>query len=603
MKTIKSFAVAVLSMLCMVCFAISTVGFISTKKASAAAVSDKTLSYSLSCYNADGAAKGSLSDGGTWAALTKAGAKKSYVNIIFGSDSRYITFTFTEAISAEEYVSIDFGMNFFGGSTLTNQSEKAQIYKPNLVDGVVSGTSRTDTDVEVNAGWYVDSTNGNAGEMNVAVNYVSIPTAAIKHDDGLVYGFTIRCAAEASGGAHYAVMSDLIAKAVSVEEPATEEPATTTLDFNLTEAWFELDGKKVTGQDTDDYAGLFGGDGSTKITYTSNIADKPVTVKFGKTFVAEYYDTVELKVCIGNWTEGNTIVTTGYALSDTEFVKPLCSITTTGKCNKVDTLTFEAADLADEDGKISGFVIKKSNSVEGATGQIFADYVRINLSEKAETLRLQAGNLVCAANPRSIQDDNVTWAALVDHGKPYDPYGYVEHPAFKTYSKEKFPDFELIDEEGTNSDALICKNVVQALNIGPVKASNFARLEITFMFTDWLYGAHEFYVYGEKTTAFTDAEGNPTGYVAKMTAQGPSTKFTFKIDNEKLAELADASGKIQYVYIMYGKEIDNQGVWNGAQLWVNEVNLIIPEDMPNPVVSEEYTSKDVSELLPIGTEA
>ena len=598
MKRTKTFTIALLSVLCAAAFALSAVGLIPTKKVAAA--EDKTLTYSLSCFSGAGVAKGTLNEGGTWGAVTNAGAKKSYLNIIFGTDSRYITFTFNEAISAEEYVSIDFGMNFFGGSTLTNQSDKAQIYKPAVDGGVVSGTSRTETSVEVDAGWYVDSTDGSAGEMNVAVNYVSIPTSAIKQDDGLVYGFTIRCVAEASTGAHYAIMSDLVAKAATPAEP--EEPTTQTLDFNLTDAWLEVGGVKQTGVQAD--TSFFGGDGSTQVAYTGNVLSEPVTVRLRTAYKAADYGTVEISLCISNWTDGNTIITKVYALSDTEFTNPLASVTTE-KGNIVATLTFEAADIAGEDGNITGFVIVKKHSNETKGWQIFADYVKLNVKEPetpAETLRLQAGDLVdgTTTNPRSIVDEKVTWTALVNHGSAYEPYGYVEHPAFKTYSKEKFPGFEFIDNDGTANDVLKAKNVVQTLNLGNVKAANFARLEITYMFTDWLYGSHEFYIYGEKTTAFTDSEGNPTGYAAKMIVQGPSTKFTFKIDD--VSALADDSGKIQYIYLMYGTEIEDKGFWNGTQLWVNEVNLIIPEDMPNPVVSEDVASKDVSELMPVGSD-
>ena len=79
-------------------------------------------------------------------------------------------------------------------------------------------------------------------------------------------------------------------------------------------------------------------------------------------------------------------------------------------------------------------------------------------------------------NPRAIVDENVTWTALVNHGSAYEPYGYVEHPAFKTYNAEKFPGFEFIDNDGTANDVLKAKNVVQTLNLGNVKAANFARL-------------------------------------------------------------------------------------------------------------------------------
>ena len=341
MKRTKTLTVALLSVLCAAVLALSAVGLIPTIKAAAA--EDKTLEYSLSCFNEAGAKKGTLSDGGTWGAVTKAGAKKSYVNIIFGTDSRYITFTFNEAISAEDYVSIDFGMNFFGGSTLVNQSDKAQIYKPAVVDGVVSGTSRTNTGVEVDAGWYVDTTNGSAGEMNVDVNYVSIPTSAIKQDDGLVYGFTIRCVAEATSGAHYAIMSDLVAKAATPAEPEKEVQdagASVIYDFDGTQAYgnysngaADPDRNNISMHvtaDNDPNAPMFAGDGSTKMMFTGGAgvaADGWVRIEFEKKIPAADFPRMIIRMCAGNWNT-DQITTRIYKLSDTERTNAITKIDT-----------------------------------------------------------------------------------------------------------------------------------------------------------------------------------------------------------------------------------------------------------------------------------
>lgn len=603
MKRTKTLTVTLLSVLCAAVLALSAVGLIPTIKAAAATNNDVT--YSVLFYNANGVNKGGLVAGdGQWASLK---AKNATHLVQFATnasnEARYATLVFSEPIDATEYSAIQLKYNYvdISSNDLSGYPQNTSVYKPVMTGGVVSGTERSAEAVAtLPAHWFQDSSNGQKAEMDVAVGQETISTDLLKEEDGKVYGVTLHLN-NVGATSHLALFG---ATAVAATPAQPEEPTTQTLDFNLTDAWFEYEGAKVSTQETDAYSGLFGGDGSTKITFKT-VGNGAITVKFGKSFKAADYDTVELRLCVGNWTDGNgTIEITGYALSDTEFANPLESITT-GWGNVVTTLTLNAANLADGDGNITGFVFVKKNALDTASGMVFADYVKLNVKEPeipAETLRLQAGDLVdgTTTNPRAIVDENVTWTALVNHGSAYEPYGYVEHPAFKTYNAEKFPGFEFIDNDGTANDVLKAKNVVQTLNLGNVKAANFARLEITYMFTDWLYGSHEFYIYGEKTTAFTDSEGNPTGYAAKMIVQGPSTKFTFKIDD--VSALADGSGKIQYIYLMYGTEIEDKGFWNGTQLWVNEVNLIIPEDMPNPVVSEDVASKDVSELMPVGSD-
>ena len=595
MKKIKSFAIVFLSFVCTLAIAASTVGFMQPKTVSA---QDKDLSYSVLFFNEAGTNKaGLVANDGQWPSLK---AKNATHLVQFATNAanepRYATLVFSEAIDASVYSGIELKYNYvdISSSDLSAYPQSASVYKPVTTEGTVSGTARSEEAVAtIPAFWYQDSSNGNKAEMDVEIGKAVISTDLLKEEDGKVYGVTLHL--NGVGATTHLVLFGATA--------VQAEPQTETLDFDLTQAWFEYKGEKVTTQETDAYAKLFGGDGSTKITF-KNLGNDSVTVRLGKSFNAEDYGTVEIRLAVSNWTEGNgTVTMTGYALTDTGFENPLGEITTEWG-NKADTLVMDAAKLADADGKITGFVLVKTNALETASGQIFADYVRIVVKEKtpAVSLYYQAGDLVegVAQNPRGIVDENVTWTSLVNHGKAYEPYGYVEHPAFKTYNATNFPAFEMIDSDGTANDVLMGKNIVQTIALGNVWAEDYARLEITYFFTDWLYGSHTIYVYGDKTTAFTDAEGNPVGYVAKATVQGPSTKFTFKIDDTSL--LAGSNGKIQYIYLMYGSEVDGKGFWNGTQFWVNEVNLYIPEDMPNPVVSEEYTEKDISELLPVGAE-
>ena len=434
MKRTKTLTVALLSVLCAAALALSAVGLIPTKKVAAA--EDKTLEYSLSCFNTAGEAKGTLNNGGTWGAVTNAGAQKSYINIIFGTDSRYITFTFNEAISAEDYVSIDFGMNFFGGSSLVNQSDKAQIYKPAVVGGVVSGTSRTNTDVEVDAGWYVDTTNGSAGEMNVAVNNVSIPTSAIKQDDGLVYGFTIRCVAEATSGAHYAIMSDLVAKAATPAEPEKEVQdagASVIYDFDGTQAYgnysngaADPDRNNISMHvtaDNDPNAPVFSGDGSTKMMFTGGAgvaADGWVRIEFEKKIPVADFPRMILRMCVGNW-KTDQITTRIYKLSDTERTNAITKIDTVFG-NACVSWAVDTASIA-EDGFVSGFYLTRED-VSGNKGQYFFDYVQFLI--EADIPRPVVSEDVASKDVSELMpvgSDGVTFG-LTSNGKQSGEEGY-----------------------------------------------------------------------------------------------------------------------------------------------------------------------------------
>ena len=371
------------------CLSLSAVTFFGSATAKAEGT-DKTLTYTVSCYNAAGEAKGpSLTGPGTpWDAMKAKGCKYAAINIIFGTDARYITVAFDEAVSAEEYESIDFGMNFYGGPTVTNNAEKAQIYKPALVDGKVSGTSRTETDVEVNAGWYIDATNGQSGEMTVPVSCVSIPTEALKQEDGKVYGFTIRCVAEASGGAHFAIMSDIVAKVkgASDKEEETSE-VSVTYDFDGTQVY----GKYSNGAydethqnidlhytvDNDPNAPVFAGDGSTKMAFTGGLAglatDGYVNIEFAKKIKAADFPRMVLRFCAGNW-KGETI-TRLYKRTDAEYATVIEELET-AYGNTCASWAIDTAKIADADGYVRGFSLKRDDTAEGNKGQYFFDYVQ-----------------------------------------------------------------------------------------------------------------------------------------------------------------------------------------------------------------------------------
>ena len=375
----RSFLITALTCLTALCLSLSAVTVIGSATANAQGT-DKTLTYNVSCYDAAGAAKGSLGKD-PWAAMKAEGCKYAALNIIYNADARYITVAFNEAVSAEEYESIDFGMNFYGGPTVTNNAEKAQIYKPALDGGKASGTSRTDTGIEVNAGWYIDTSNGQSGKMTVPVSYVSIPTEALKQADGLVYGFTVRCVAEATGGAHFAIMSDVVAKAKVVldkeEETSTEKIVTYDCDGTQVYGVYKKAGANETalGIESDKYGNLFAGnDGSTKLLYSGALdGDGYIVLEFAKKINVNNFQKMTVSYCAGNWSD-STVTTKVYKMSDTECTTVIAS-NKTGYGNVCSMLELNTADFADEQGYLDGIRIKREASENKGTGQYFFDYV------------------------------------------------------------------------------------------------------------------------------------------------------------------------------------------------------------------------------------
>ena len=197
-----------------------------------------------------------------------------------------------------------------------------------------------------------------------------------------------------------------------------------------------------------------------------------------------------------------------------------------------------------------------------------------------------------------------SWFAMRNYPEPYDPYGYVDHPALLELNAEKFPDAEKVPAvQAAKGEVLQINKVATVLRFGKIKAENFAQWQMTFFFTDWEQGTHMFYIYGSGVTSFTDGNGKPSGYAAQVTSDSPNTRVRVKADD--LSLLANEDGYIEEIYILWwGNANDTAdsvvGTWDGTQLWVNEVKFITEEDVEVPVVSEEYTQKDISEIMPIG---
>ena len=581
----RSFLTSALTCLMALCVSLSAWTAFKTVKANE--VQNKTLTYDVSCFNAAGEAKGSL-NATPWDAMKAKGCKYAAVNIIFGTDARYITVAFKEAISAEDYSSIEFGMNFYGGSTITNNASKAQIYKPALVDGKANGKERTETGIEVDAGWYIDSSNDQKAEMDVPVSRVSIPSDALKQDDGMVYGFTIRCAAEASGGAHFAIMSDIVAKAETTDKEAETSEVSVVYDFDGTQVY----GKYSTGgeaetdlrycADNDPNAPVFAGDGSTQIAYTNNLgADGWVKIEFAKKVKAEDFPRMVLRYCAGNW-KGETI-TRLYKLSDTGFNTVIEELKTAFG-NTCASWTIDTDKIADADGYVRGFMLKRDDTAEGNMGQYFFDYVQFLFDANIPTTDKEA------------ETSEVSVVYDFDGTQVYGKYSNgAEDETHQNidlhYSADDNPNAPVFAGDGstqmafTGGAGLATDGWVKIEFAKKVKAEDFPRMVLRYCAGNWE---------GETITRlYTLSDIGFNTVIEELKTAFGNTCASWAIDTDKIA---DADGYVRGFMLKRDDTVEG----HKGQYFFDYVQFLIDADIPKYEVSDVYLEKDVTEVMPVG---
>lgn len=367
-------------------------------------------------------------------------------------------------------------------------------------------------------------------------------------------------------------MNFTVAKADNVDErPAAD----VVLDMDTVSAWLEVGGNKVTSCTVDNNPDLpiFGGDGSTKFTWTESVSGEAITVKFANKYKAENFAKVEIKLCVGNWNENNDIETFGYALGDTEFATSAGSVKS-GFGNAITTLVLDAAKLADADGYIGGFVMKKVQTNASAAGQVFADDVKLvlsakqdgNVDEKPET------NLFADFDGENAWLDGRKDKITADNNPdlPFFINDGVDGTTKQTWTEGE-------TEEGITS---------YTIKLGrKYKVEFFDYVKIRIGASNWG---------GENTVTVS---GYGAGENAKSTG---SVKFgygnTAKTLKLKAAPLADGDGYISEIVI----KRTHSGVNKTVQLAFDYVEFCLVGSEPEPVVAGEYIEKDISEVMPIG---
>lgn len=367
-------------------------------------------------------------------------------------------------------------------------------------------------------------------------------------------------------------MNFTVAKADNVDE---KPAANVVLDMDTVSAWLEVGGNKVTDCTVDNNPDLniFGGDGSTKFTWTGNVSGEAITVKFANKYKAENFANVEIKLCVGNWTENNDVETFGYALGDTEFASAAGSVKS-GFGNAIATLILDASKLADAEGYIGGFVMKKVQTNESAKGQIFADYVTLvlsnkqdgNVDEKPET------NLITDFDGENAWIDGRKDKITADNNPdlPFFINDGVDGTTKQTWTEGE-------TEKGNTS---------YTVKLGrKYKAEFFDYVKIRVGASNWG---------GENTVTVS---GYGAGEGAKSAG---SVKFgygnTAKTLKLKAAPLADGDGYISEIVI----KRTHSGVDKTVQLAFDYLEFCLVGSEPEPVVAGEYIEKDISEVMPIG---
>lgn len=367
-------------------------------------------------------------------------------------------------------------------------------------------------------------------------------------------------------------MNFTVAKADNVDErPAAD----VVLDMDTVSAWLEVGGNKVTSCTVDNNPDLpiFGGDGSTKFTWTESVSGEAITVKFANKYKAENFAKVEIKLCVGNWNENNDIETFGYALGDTEFATSAGSVKS-GFGNSITTLVLDAAKLADADGYIGGFVMKKVQTNASAAGQVFADYVKLvlsakqdgNVDEKPET------NLFADFDGENAWLDGRKDKVTADNNPdlPFFINDGVDGSTKQTWTEGE-------TEEGITS---------YTIKLGrKYKVEFFDYVKIRIGASNWG---------GENTVTVS-------GYGAGENAKSAgSVKFgygnTAKTLKLKAAPLADGDGYISEIVI----KRTHSGTNKTVQLAFDYVEFCLVGSESEPVVAGEYIEKDISEVMPIG---
>ncbi len=277
-----------------------------------------------------------------------------------------------------------------------------------------------------------------------------INASKIADSEGYFDSFVIK----RTGGSAGQVFVDYV-ELVPDKKDDTVYTESVVLDANGTDV--AIEGCSVVNDNEPD---VFGNDGSTKMIYTGGIADGgTVTVTLGKKYLARNFASLKVRMVVGSWGDQSNVVTnTAFATSDTGFTAPAGTVQT-GHGNVETILEINAAVLADSEGYISSFVIRKTETFS-VSGQLFFDYVELVPDKKDDTEYKQ--NVVLPIDGNSVAMDNGTYGE--------DTFGVM--------SDDKTAIVASTAEIGNNT-------AIKFTFKTKYKAANFSTVSITIGATNW----------------------------------------------------------------------------------------------------------------------
>ena len=374
----------------------------------------------------------------------------------------------------------------------------------------------------------------------------------------------------------------LSTKAYAAETVVDEKPtANVVLDMDGTSSWLEVDGAKVKQLHKDNAIanGFFpGAKGESMMMFTEQIANNGlVAVKLANKYKAENFSSVIIRLVVGNGADSNTNVLTlnGYGLSDAECATSSGNVVIKKGGNAQVDLVLDAATLADADGYISGFVMKKTETITEQTGQIFADYVELVLAEeKAPT-----------ENVKVDMNDVDSWLEI-DGSKTSEKLhqGAVDDNAIPGLFPGADNSTKMNFTEGLGNEEYFTIKFAKK-----IKAEYFEKIKVELVIGNWADTGNAI-----TTTAYalSDTEfKKPAGKIKTLKGN------VYKVLAIDPALVADADGYIEG-FVIRKTETDTEAK---GQYFVNGVEFCLVGSEPKPVVSEEYIKKDISEVMPAGS--
>ena len=373
----------------------------------------------------------------------------------------------------------------------------------------------------------------------------------------------------------------LSTKAYAAETAVDEKPtANVVLDMDGTSSWLEVDGAKVAQLHKDNAIanGFFpGAKGESMMMFTEQIANNGlVAVKLANKYKTENFSSVIIRLVVGNGVDSNTNVLTlnGYGLSDAECATSSGNAVIKKGGNVNVDLELNAAVLADADGYISGFVMKKTETMAEQTGQIFADYVELVLAEeKAPT-----------ENVKVDMNDVDSWLEI-DGLKTSDKLhqGAVDDNAIPGLFPGADNSTKMNFTEGLGNEEYFTIKFAKK-----IKAEYFEKIKVELVIGNWADTGNAI-----TTTAYALSDTEFTKPAGKIKTLKGNVYKILAIDP---ALVANKDGYIEG-FVIRKTETDTAAK---GQYFVNGVEFCLVGSEPKPVISEEFTTKDIADVMPVG---